>query len=139
MFDITEQAIDHEHLRQQLTQNESCGAFVSFEGWVRRHNEGKRVEYLVYSVYEALARHQGQMIIAQAKQKFAIENALCVHRYGRLAIGDMAVYVAVSAAHRGAAFEACRYIIDEVKATVPIWKQEYYLDDHQQAWLANPI
>lgn len=137
MFDITKDAIDEISLRQRLTNNESCGAFVSFEGWVRRKNEGRQVDYLVYSVYEELARKQGQYIVDQAKQLFSIENALCVHRYGRLEIGDMAVYVAVSAAHRDAAFSACRYIIDEVKKQVPIWKQEYYLDNQDSVWLAN--
>ncbi|AIL32816.1 molybdenum cofactor biosynthesis protein MoaE [Basilea psittacipulmonis] len=137
-FDITDQKIDHIALRNQLTENEKCGAYASFEGWVRRHNDGKKVDYLVYSVYEELAKKQGLRVIEQAKTLFQIEDAICVHRYGRLEIGDMAVYVGVSAGHRDAAFAACRYIIDEVKATVPIWKQEFYLEQATHAWLANP-
>lgn len=79
------------------------------------------------------------MVIEQAKQQFAIDNAVCVHRVGQLAIGDMAVWVGVTAGHRDAAFAACRYIIDTIKAEVPIWKQEFYRDhQHPSTWLANP-
>ncbi len=139
MFDITEKTIDANALREQLTQHESCGAFTCFEGWVRNHNDGKGVEYLIYSSYPELARTQGNVIIEQAKQQFAIKDAVCVHRVGRLDIGYMAVWVGVTAGHRDAAFAACRYIIDTVKAEVPIWKQEFYTDaDNETAWLANP-
>lgn len=139
MFDITEKTIDANALREQLTQHESCGAFACFEGWVRNYNDGKGVEYLIYSSYPELARTQGNAIIEQAKQQFAIKDAVCVHRVGRLDIGDMAVWVGVTAGHRDAAFAACRYIIDTVKAEVPIWKQEFYTDaDNETAWLANP-
>ena len=138
MFDITEQAIDSALLRQSLLNNEQCGAYASFEGWVRRQNEGRRVDYLVYSTYPELALKQGAAVIAAAKQQFAIEEAVCVHRYGRLEIGDMAVWVGVTAGHRDAAFAACRFIIDTVKAEVPIWKQEFYSDGQAAEWLANP-
>ena len=138
MFDITEQAIDSALLRQSLLNNEQCGAYASFEGWVRRQNEGRRVDYLIYSTYPELALKQGAAVIAAAKQQFAIEEAVCVHRYGRLEIGDMAVWVGVTAGHRDAAFAACRFIIDTVKAEVPIWKQEFYSDGEPAGWLANP-
>ena len=138
-FAITEQAIDPNALREQLTQKANCGAFCSFEGWVRDHNDGKNVDYLIYSTYPELALSQGNAVIEQAKRQFAIEDAVCVHRVGRLDIGDMAVWVGVPAGHRDAAFAACRFIIDTVKAEVPIWKQEFYADSqHQTAWLANP-
>ena len=138
-FAITEQAIDPNVLREQLTQKANCGAFNSFEGWVRDHNDGKNVDYLIYSTYPELALSQGNAVIEQAKRQFAIEDAVCVHRVGRLDIGDMAVWVGVTAGHRDAAFAACRFIIDTVKAEVPIWKQEFYADSkHQTAWLANP-
>lgn len=138
-FAITEQVIDPNALREQLTQKASCGAFCSFEGWVRDHNDGKNVDYLIYSTYPELALSQGNAVIEQAKRQFAIEDAVCVHRVGRLDIGDMAVWVGVTAGHRDAAFAACRFIIDTVKAEVPIWKQEFYADSqHQTAWLANP-
>ena len=100
MFALTDQAINVQALREQLTQNERCGAFNSFEGWVRRHNDGKTVDYLVYTAYAQLAQSQGEAIIAQAKQRFAIEDAVCVHRVGKLAIGEIAVFVGVSGAPR---------------------------------------
>lgn len=137
-FDLTEQAIDAAALRLRMLDNEQCGAFTCFEGWVRRQNDGSRVDYLVYSTYEALACKQGEAVLAQAKQRFAIEDAVCVHRYGRLEVGDMAVWVGVTAGHRDAAFAACRFIIDTIKAEVPIWKQEFYSDGQASAWLANP-
>ena len=137
-FDLTEQAIDAAALRRRLLDNEQCGAFTCFEGWVRRQNDGSRGDYLVYSTYEALARKQGETVLAQAKQRFAIEDAVCVHRYGHLEVGDMAVWVGVTAGHRDAAFAACRFIIDTIKAEVPIWKQEFYSDGQKSAWLANP-
>ncbi len=137
MFDLSPHAIDAAALRQSMLNNESCGAFACFEGWVRRQNDGKAVDYLVYSTYDELARTQGAAVLAAAKQLFAIEEAVCVHRYGRLEIGDLAVWVGVSAGHRDAAFAACRFIIDTIKAEVPIWKQEFYLDGQADAWLAN--
>lgn len=137
MFDLTEQPIDSQALRRQMLDNEQCGAFLSFEGWVRRQNEGQRVDYLVYSVYEELARHQGQAVLAEAKRRFGLAEAVCVHRYGRLEVGDMAVWVGVTAGHRDMAFAGCRFIIDTVKAEVPIWKQEFYSGRSDAAWLDN--
>ncbi len=104
----------------------SCGAFVSFEGWVRDRNEGHDVLRLEYQAYEALANKEGDRIISEARERYPIEHALCVHRVGELTIGELAVWVGVSAGHRDEAFRACRYIIDEVKHRVPIWKKEYY-------------
>ena len=112
-------------LRESLT-HPTAGALASFEGWVRDHNEGQAVEGLRYEAYAALAEKEGERILDEALQRFAIVQARCMHRVGDLSIGEMAVWVGVSAAHRGAAFDACRYIIDEVKSRVPIWKQERY-------------
>ena len=112
-------------LREELS-HPTAGAFASFEGWVRDHNEGQAVDGLRYEAYAALAEKEGERILDEALQRFAIVQARCVHRIGDLSIGDLAVWVGVSAAHRGAAFDACRYIIDEVKSRVPIWKQERY-------------
>jgi molybdopterin synthase catalytic subunit len=103
-----------------------AGGFVSFEGWVRDHNEGKEVTRLDYEAFEALAVKEGDRIVSEALQRFPIKHALCIHRVGSLALTDMAVWVGVSSAHRGEAFDACRYIIDEVKHRLPIWKKEYY-------------
>lgn len=109
-------------------QDPEAGAYVSFEGWVRNHNEGKPVKSLEYEAYPALADKEGVRILGEAIEKFEILKAQCIHRTGHLDIGEMAVWVGVTAKHREAAFEACRYIIDEVKVRVPIWKKEHYVD-----------
>lgn len=105
----------------------SCGGYASFEGWVRDHNEGQRVMHLEYEAFEELAVREGERIIAEACERFGITHARCVHRVGDLALQDIAVWVGVSAPHRDEAFRACRYIIDEVKHRVPIWKKEHYV------------
>ncbi len=127
MFDLTETPISAAALTEQL-RDDTCGGFVSFEGWVRNHNEGQQVLRLEYEAYKALALKEGEKILAEAREKFPVAHIVCVHRVGELAIRDMAVWVGVSAGHRGEAFDACRYVIDEVKLRVPIWKKEYYTD-----------
>ena len=109
-------------------EDPACGGFVTFEGWVRNSNEGQEVLRLEYQAYEALAIKEGERILAEAKARFPIEHVTCVHRVGALKIGDLAVWVAVSSGHRDEAFRACRYVIDEVKQRVPIWKKEFYID-----------
>jgi molybdopterin synthase catalytic subunit len=126
-FSITHSRIATETLRSTL-ENDASGAMVCFEGWVRNHSEGKPVLRLEYEVYEALALREGQQILQEARERFPIREAVCVHRAGALEIGDCAVWVGVSTSHRGDAFEACRFIIDAVKARVPIWKKEYFSD-----------
>jgi molybdopterin synthase catalytic subunit len=111
-----------------------AGACVTFEGWVRNHNEGRRVESLEYQAYTALAASEGEAILAAAMTRFPLRGARAVHRTGHLAIGDMAVWVGVSADHRDEAFLACRWIIDEIKSRVPIWKNEHYADG-DSGWL----
>jgi molybdopterin synthase catalytic subunit len=101
---------------------------------VRNHNDGHAVDGLRYEAYAALAEAEGERIVAEALEKFDIVDACCAHRIGDLAIGDLAVWVGVSAAHRDMAFGACRWIIDEVKARVPIWKHERYADGRAD-WL----
>ena len=105
----------------------ASGGFVTFEGWVRNRNDGHDVTRLEYQAYEALALTEGEKIIAEAAERFPFESAACVHRVGTLDIGELAVWVAVSSVHRDEAFKACRYIIDEVKHRVPIWKKEHYV------------
>jgi molybdopterin synthase catalytic subunit len=124
-FRFTSADIEIAALRAELARP-SCGGFCSFEGWVRDHNEGQVVTRLEYEAFEALAVNEGNRIVAEAVQKFGVERALCVHRIGSLGIGASAVWVGVAAAHRDEAFRACRYIIDEVKHRVPIWKKEHY-------------
>lgn len=109
-----------------------AGALVTFEGHVRNHNDGRAVVSLEYEAFEALALEEGNRILAEALQRFPVTAAACVHRVGKLAIGEIAVWIGVSAAHRSAAFSACEYIIDEVKARVPIWKKEHYADGNAE-------
>jgi len=126
-FQITDQEIKPESLRREILRDVS-GAYVSFEGWVRNHNDGKPVNGLEYSSYVPLAEKEGMRILLEAKERYGIEAVACIHRIGSLKIGEIAVWVGVSAAHRDAAFDANRYIIDQTKARVPIWKREAYLD-----------
>jgi len=104
------------------------GAVVAFEGVVRNHTRGRRTLYLDYEAYEAMALKQMQGLAEQAKSDFAIREVAIVHRLGRLEIGETSVLIIVASAHRGPAFEACRWIIDSLKKTVPIWKKEYFED-----------
>lgn len=124
-FDISAATIDPEALKRRLP-SASAGACVCFEGWVRNHNEGEPVTALEYETHAELARLEGDKVLGEAMEKFAVERVECVHRVGLLEIGDCAVWVGVSAAHRGAAFDACRYVIDEIKQRLPIWKKEHY-------------
>lgn len=124
-FRFTQTAIDTEPARREL-RDLGSGGFVSFEGWVRDHNEGLQVTRLEYEAFQELAVKEGDRILAEALQRFPAKHALCIHRVGSLGLGDMAVWVGVSSAHRGEAFDACRFIIDEVKHRVPIWKKEHY-------------
>lgn len=132
-FAIAEDAFDIAPLRERLLRAEA-GAYASFEGWVRNHNDGRAATGLRYESYRALAETEGERILDEALATFAIADAACVHRIGDLAVGDLAVWVGVSAAHRDAAFAACRWIIDEVKSRVPIWKHERYVEGDAQ-WL----
>ena len=127
-FKITDATIDPEALRDEL-RSRSCGGYCSFEGWVRDHHDGKSVSSLEYSCYPELAVKEANRIIEAAIERFDIHDIRCHHRVGHLAIGDMAVYVGVSSAHRDAAFLACRFVIDQIKFSVPIWKKEYYTDN----------
>ena len=124
-FKITSAIIDPDTLKHGLVR-EAAGACVTFEGWVRDQNDGESVRALEYEAHAGIAEKEGAKILAEARERFQILAAYCEHRVGKLAIGDCAVWVGVSAAHRGAAFDACRYIIDETKARVPIWKKEHY-------------
>ena len=112
------------------------GALCLFVGVVRDHNEGRRVLRLEYEAYEEMALPLMETIAAEARRRWAVSDLRIVHRLGRLEIGDASVAVAVAAAHRGDAFEACRYAIDTLKASVPIWKKEFYADG--TAWREGP-
>lgn len=126
-FQISQSPLEQLDLRAEF-RNPAAGGFASFEGWVRDHNEGRRVRFLEYEVFEPLAAAEARKIIKEARECFGILDLRCVHRAGRLEVGEMAVWVGASAAHRDAAFKACRYVIDEIKRRLPIWKKEHYVD-----------
>ncbi|HTT02398.1 MAG TPA: ThiF family adenylyltransferase [Steroidobacteraceae bacterium] len=128
-FRLCNEPLDPLALRHELT-DPACGGYAAFEGWVRDHNEGQRVTRLEYEAFAPLALQEGDRVLSEAIERFGIEHAACVHRVGDLAIGDMAVWVGASARHRHEAFLACRYIIDEVKHRLPIWKKEHYESGH---------
>ena len=132
-FELAGTPFDTATLRARLL-DARVGGYASFEGWVRDHNDGRAVHGLHYEAYTALAEAEGERVLAEALDRFEILDAACVHRTGDLAIGELAVWVGVVAAHRDAAFAACRYIIDEVKSRVPIWKRERYADG-DAGWL----
>lgn len=124
-FQLSTAPLDPAALSQALLDLRA-GAYVEFQGWVRNLNEGRPVVALEYDAYGPLAEKEGARILAETAERWPILGAACVHRTGRLALGDLAVWVGVTAAHRAAAFEACRAIIDQTKARVPIWKKEHY-------------
>jgi MoaE-MoaD fusion protein len=104
------------------------GATVTFDGYVRNESHGRATSYLEYEAYEPMAIGKMKEIATHIHEKFRIHRVAIVHRLGRLEIGETSVFIAVSAPHRGAAFDACRYAIDTLKKTVPIWKKEYFAD-----------
>ena len=125
MMRMVTTSIDVDALRNELV-DPAAGAYAGFEGWIRNVNEGHDVLRLEYEAYEPLAVSEGEKVIAEAREKFPILHAHCVHRTGMLEIGECAVWVGVSSGHRDEAFLACRYIIDQVKVRLPIWKKEHY-------------
>ncbi len=124
-FALDEHPLDVQALAASLAHS-GAGALVSFEGRVRDTDGRREVTGLDYEAYVPLCRAEGSVILRQAAR--GVIAARCVHRVGRLAVGDVAVWVGVVAAHRDEAFRACRFIIDEVKRRVPIWKKEHYRD-----------
>jgi molybdopterin synthase catalytic subunit len=104
------------------------GAIVTFDGFVRNQSHNRATLYLDYEAYESMALAKMREIAAQLHEKYKIHRAAIVHRLGRLQIGETSVFIAVSAPHRAAAFDACRFAIDTLKRTVPIWKKEYFED-----------
>ena len=129
-FLIVHEPIDLATFRASL-EDHRCGAAVFFEGRVRDHNEGRAVDRLEYEVYEPLAVSEGGRIIDEARERWSILGAVGIHRGGLLELGDIAVVVGVVSPHRDEAFLAARYIIDEAKQRLPIWKLEHYRDGHR--------
>jgi molybdopterin synthase catalytic subunit len=124
---IVHERIDTEAVVGRLKQP-ADGATVIFDGVVRDNTRGRRTLYLDYEAYEAMALKQMESLTVEARASFAVRGVSIVHRLGRLEIGETSVLIVVAAAHRGAAFEACRWIIDTLKKAVPIWKKEYFED-----------
>lgn len=111
----------------------NCGAIVTLDGFVRQFTKERETLYLVYEAYEPMAIKEMEKLIAEAHEKFEIENVGIAHRLGRLEIGETSVVISVAAPHRRAAFEACEWLIKELKRTVPIWKKEVYADG--ETWI----
>lgn len=124
---IVRDAIDTQRVLDRIKQGED-GAAVVFEGVVRNQTRGRRTLYLDYEAYEEMALRQMEELAGQALQRFQIRDVAMVHRLGRLEIGETSVLIVAASAHRAAAFEACRWLIDTLKQTVPIWKKEYFGD-----------
>ena len=112
---------------QRIRRGED-GAVVVFDGMVRNHSRGRRTFYLEYEAYEKMALDALEALAGEAKTRFEVRDCAIVHRLGRLEIGDSSVLIVVASAHRAAAFEACRWIIDSLKRSVPIWKKEHFAD-----------
>lgn len=126
MFSISDQHLNREELHQTLADSKA-GAIVVFEGWVRNHNEGKQVTSLEYQVYRELALKEGAKILAEAREKFNLHNIVSVHREGHLKLGEIAIWIGATASHRDDAFKATRFVIDEIKHRLPVWKKEHYV------------
>jgi MoaE-MoaD fusion protein len=124
---IVRERIDSQKVADRLKAPED-GATAIFEGIVRNNSRGRSTLYLDYQAYESMAINELEKLAQSALEKFKVRDVRLVHRLGRLEIGETSVLVVVSSAHRGPAFDACRWLIDTLKRTVPIWKKEYFAD-----------
>jgi molybdopterin synthase catalytic subunit len=127
LFQLIREPIDHAALVNHVRGGED-GAVVTFDGCVRNQSHGRRTLYLDYEAYESMALTKVHEIALAIHEDFAVHRVAIAHRLGRLEIGETSVFIAVSAPHRSAAFDACRFAIDTLKRTVPIWKKEYFED-----------
>ncbi len=136
MIEITNEKLEVQSVLDAV-DSEKSGAVNLFIGTVRNHTSGKSVDKLYYESYDKMVIKELEIIVNKAKSTFDIHKVAVTHRKGELKIGDMAVLIAVSSAHRKASFQACEYIIDTIKQTVPIWKREYFEDG--EVWVnAHP-
>ena len=134
MIELTSDPIDTATLQRTLA-NPAAGGYCAFEGWVRNENEGHVVVRLEYEAYEPLVIEEGEKVLAEARNRFPFLEARFVHRVGTLEIGECAVWIGVASKHRDEAFRACRYIIDEIKVRLPIWKKEHYANG-DSGWIS---
>ena len=132
MIRIVEGPIDRQEVTESV-QSPGAGAIVTFDGTVRDHARGRRVTHLYYEAFAEMALEEIRKVRAEALEKWPITEMSIVHRTGRLEIGETSVFIAVSSAHRSDAFEACRFAIDSLKTSVPIWKKEHYEDG--EVWI----
>jgi molybdopterin synthase catalytic subunit len=134
VIQLTREPLDRDALVRAVS-HPSVGGIVIFEGVVRDTTRGKQVHYLEYDVYEEMAVEQIYAIITKVQRRWGIERVAVAHRFGRLEIGEASVIIIVASAHRAEAFEACRYLIDTLKQTVPIWKKEVTING--ETWIEN--
>jgi molybdopterin synthase catalytic subunit len=134
MFEIVSQPIDVAAVIAAVGEPQS-GATVSFVGTTREHHEGRRVTLLEYEAYPEMALAEMRKIGALMRERWPIERVAIVHRIGCVPIGEASVVIAVSAGHRAAAFEACRFAIDRLKEVVPIWKKEHF--EGGEVWIGS--
>ena len=132
MFDLTRDTIDIQTITESVQKPED-GAVVVFDGVVRKHSKGKAVRYLEYDAYESMAIKKLEEVGTRAKNEFEIRDIAIVHRLGHMEVGECSVAIVVASAHRGPAFDACRFAIDTIKEIVPIWKKEFYEDG--EVWI----
>lgn len=125
MIEIVEHTIDATAVASSVGRAAS-GAVVTFVGTTRDHHEGRRVTRLEYEAFVPMALRELERIAATAREQWPVEAVAVVHRIGVVPVGEASVVIAVSAAHRDAAFTACRFVIDRLKQVVPIWKKEHY-------------
>jgi molybdopterin synthase catalytic subunit len=130
---ITRDPLDDAAVRSLVGEatRASDGGVVTFEGVVRDHARGKRIRYLEYDAYPEMAEERMAAISAEVEQRWQTDHVAIVHRIGRLEIGECSVVVVVACPHRAEAFDACRYAIDTLKTTVPIWKKEVAEDGEE--------
>lgn len=133
MFTLTRQA-----MVAPLLASASAGGFVTFDGKVRNDHQGRAVVALEYETYDQLAQSEGEKLLAEATAQFGLHEAHCIHRLGRLEVGDTAVWIGVAAPHRREAFEACEWIIDQLKGRVPIWKKEHFAAG-DSGWIGSDV
>jgi molybdopterin synthase catalytic subunit len=123
LIQLTREPLDRNVLIAAVS-HASVGGIAIFEGVVRDHARGKQIRYLEYDAYPEMAEQQIRVIVDEAQKRWDVEHVAVAHRFGRLEIGEASVIIVVATPHRAEAFEACRYIIDTLKTTVPIWKKE---------------
>lgn len=131
-FEITNEPLDVGAIARRVVPRE-CGAIVTLDGFVRQFTKGRETLHLEYEGYEPMALKEMEKLIAQARNQFEIAHVGIVHRLGKMEIGETSVVISVAAPHRRAAFEACEWLIKELKRTVPIWKKEVYAND--EIWI----